>query len=42
VCGLKGTLGESDSEVIRTMVISFLGEKGYLNKREENEQKEER
>lgn len=29
---LKGTLGESDSEVIRTMVISFLSEKGYLNK----------
>lgn len=32
---LKGTLGESDSEVIRTMVISFLSEKGYLNKKEE-------
>ena len=32
---LKGKLGESDSEVIRTMVISFLSEKGYLVKREE-------
>ena len=34
VHGLKGKLGESDSEVIRTMVISFLSEKGYLTKRE--------
>ncbi len=34
---LKGKLGESDSEVIRTMVISFLSEKGYLAKRENNE-----
>lgn len=33
VRSLKGTLGESDSEVIRTMVISFLSEKGYLNKK---------
>ena len=32
---LKGNLGESDSEVVRTMVISFLSEKGYLNKKEE-------
>jgi metal-responsive CopG/Arc/MetJ family transcriptional regulator len=32
---LKGKLGESDSEVIRTMVISFLSEKGYLAKKEE-------
>ena len=32
---LKGGLGESDSEVIRTMVISFLSEKGYLAKKEE-------
>lgn len=34
---LKGKLGESDSEVIRTMVISFLSEKGYLAKRAEHE-----
>jgi metal-responsive CopG/Arc/MetJ family transcriptional regulator len=34
VRGLKGTLGESDSEVVRAMVISFLSEKGYLTKRE--------
>jgi metal-responsive CopG/Arc/MetJ family transcriptional regulator len=26
----RGKLGESDSEVIRTIVISFLTEKGYL------------
>lgn len=32
---LKGQLGESDSEVVRTMVISFLSEKGYLAKKEE-------
>jgi metal-responsive CopG/Arc/MetJ family transcriptional regulator len=32
---LKGKLGESDSEVVRTMVISFLSEKGYLTKKEE-------
>jgi len=32
---LKGKLGESDSEVVRTMVISFLSEKGYLVKKEE-------
>jgi metal-responsive CopG/Arc/MetJ family transcriptional regulator len=32
---LKGKIGESDSEVIRTMVISFLSEKGYLTKKEE-------
>ena len=31
---LKGKLGESDSEVVRTMVISFLSEKGYLVKKE--------
>jgi len=31
---LKGKLGESDSEVVRTMVISFLSEKGYLTRKE--------
>ena len=31
---LKGKFGESDSEVVRTIVISFLSEKGYLSKRE--------
>lgn len=31
---LKGVFGESDSEVIRTIVVSFLSEKGYLSKRE--------
>jgi metal-responsive CopG/Arc/MetJ family transcriptional regulator len=33
VHGLQSTLGESDSEVVRTMVISFLSEKGYLTKK---------
>ena len=31
---LKGKFGESDSEIIRTIVISFLSEKGYLSKRQ--------
>ena len=31
---LKGTFGESNSEIVRTIVISFLSEKGYLSKRE--------
>lgn len=31
---LKGKFGESDSEIIRTLVISYLGEKGYLSKRQ--------
>lgn len=30
VDNLKGVFGESDSEVVRTIVISFLSEKGYL------------
>lgn len=30
---LKGIFGESDSEIVRTLVISYLGEKGYLSKR---------
>lgn len=34
---LKGRIGESDSEVVRSMVISFLSEKGYLAKREKHE-----
>lgn len=31
---LGGKLGESNSAVIRTIVVSFLIEKGYLMKRE--------
>jgi metal-responsive CopG/Arc/MetJ family transcriptional regulator len=30
---LKGTVGESDSEIVRNVVIAYLSEKGYLNKR---------
>ena len=30
---LKGKIGESDSEVVRNIVIAFLSEKGYLAKR---------
>ncbi len=33
---LKGKIGESDSEVVRAMVIGFLSEKGYLTKGEED------
>jgi Arc/MetJ-type ribon-helix-helix transcriptional regulator len=29
---LKGRFGESDSEVVRSIVIAFLSEKGYLSK----------
>jgi metal-responsive CopG/Arc/MetJ family transcriptional regulator len=44
VHGLKGKLGESDSEVIRTMVIGFLVQNGYLDIRvvETHEQKKEK
>jgi len=31
---LKGKFGKSDSEIVRTLVISFLSKKGYLSKRE--------
>lgn len=31
---LKGKIGESDSEVVRNIVIAYLSEKGYLSKRE--------
>lgn len=30
---LKGTIGESDSEVVRNIVIAYLSEKGYLSNR---------
>jgi len=30
---LKGKIGESDSEVVRNLVIAYLSEKGYLSKR---------
>ncbi len=33
---LKGKLGESDSKVVRTMVISFLGEKARAKDLTEN------
>lgn len=29
---LKGKIGESDSEVVRNLVIAYLSEKGYLTK----------
>jgi hypothetical protein len=29
---LRGEIGESDSEVIRTIVIAYLSEQGYFNK----------
>jgi metal-responsive CopG/Arc/MetJ family transcriptional regulator len=30
---LKGVFGESDSEVVRSIVIAFLSEKGYLSQK---------
>jgi metal-responsive CopG/Arc/MetJ family transcriptional regulator len=37
---LKGKLGESDSEVVRDIVIAYLSEQGYLAKRGKYEQKQ--
>lgn len=31
---LKGKIGESDSEIVRNIVIAYLSEKGYLTKGE--------
>ena len=31
---LKGKIGESDSEVVRNIVVAYLSEKGYLSKKE--------
>ena len=31
---MKGKFGESDSELIRSIVIAYLSEKGYINGRE--------
>ncbi len=30
--GLKGELGESDSEVVRNIVVAYLSEQGYFSK----------
>jgi metal-responsive CopG/Arc/MetJ family transcriptional regulator len=38
---LKGTIGESDSEVVRNVMIAYLSEKGYLTKKVERHGKEE-
>lgn len=32
VRSLKGELGESDSEVVRNIVVSYLSEQGYFSK----------
>lgn len=32
VRGLKGELGESDSEVVRNIVVAYLSEQGFFNK----------
>jgi len=32
---LKGKMGESDSEIVRTIVIAYLSEKGFLGKKGE-------
>jgi len=36
---LKGRLGESDSEVVRDIVIAYLSEQGYLAKEENSSDK---
>ena len=33
VTELKGKIGESDSEVIRNIVVAYLSEQGYLAKK---------
>jgi hypothetical protein len=38
---LKGTIGESDSEVVRNVMIAYLSEKGYLSKGVNKHGKEE-
>jgi hypothetical protein len=30
---LGGKLGESDSELVRTIILAYLSEKGYIKKR---------
>ena len=37
---LKGIIGESDSEIVRNIVIAYLSEKGYLNKKVEHDGEE--
>ena len=37
---LKGKLGEGHSDIIRTIVMNWLGEKGYLSKGGKNDKKE--
>lgn len=34
---LRGKMGESDSEIVRTIVIAYLSEKGFLVKKGEVE-----
>jgi metal-responsive CopG/Arc/MetJ family transcriptional regulator len=34
---LRGKMGESDSEIVRTIVIAYLSEKGFLVKKGEGE-----
>jgi len=29
---LKGKMGDNNSEVVRSIVVSYLSEKGYMNK----------
>jgi len=38
---LRGKIGESDSEVVRSVVIAYLSEKGYFNKKVEPDGKKE-
>ena len=38
---LKGKLGKSDSEIVRSVVIAYLSEKGYFNKKVKHDGKKE-
>jgi len=41
ITGLKGKIGESDSEVIRNITIAYLSEQGYLAKVRNNDGKKD-
>jgi hypothetical protein len=39
---LRGTLGDSDSEIVRNIVISYLSEKSYIKEEAFNKNRESR
>jgi len=38
---LKGTIGDTDSEIVRNIVISYLSEKSYIKEETYNKSKSE-